>query len=73
MAEKKKKGFACMTPERVREIGRMGGRSAHAKGVAHQFTSDEAREAGKKGGKAPHVRRGKAPRAKEEAASGDQG
>ena len=40
-----------MTPERQREIARMGGKAAHAKGAAHEFTSDEARSAGSKGGK----------------------
>ena len=30
----------------------MGGRAAHAKGTAHEFSSEEAREAGRKGGRA---------------------
>ena len=30
----------------------MGGKAAHAKGTAHQFTSEEARAAGRKGGAA---------------------
>ena len=30
----------------------MGGRAAHQKGTAHEFTSEEAREAGRKGGRA---------------------
>ena len=45
-----KKGFASMTPERIREIAALGGRRAHEKGTAHRFTPDEAREAGKIGG-----------------------
>lgn len=45
-----KRGFAAMSPERQREIASMGGKAAHAKGTAHQFTSEEAREAGRKGG-----------------------
>ena len=45
-----KRGFAAMSPEKQREIASMGGKAAHAKGTAHQFTSEEAREAGRKGG-----------------------
>lgn len=41
-----------MTPERQREIASAGGRAAHAKGVAHEFSPDEARENGRKGGRA---------------------
>ena len=44
------RGFASMSAERQREIARKGGRAAHAKGTAHEFTSDEARSAGQKGG-----------------------
>jgi general stress protein YciG len=43
-----KRGFAAMNSERQREIASLGGRSAHASGHAHQFTSEEARAAGKK-------------------------
>jgi uncharacterized protein len=39
-----------MDPQRQREIASEGGRAAHLKGTAHQFTSEEAREAGRKGG-----------------------
>ena len=39
-----------MESSRQREIARKGGRAAHEKGTAHEFTSDEAREAGRKGG-----------------------
>lgn len=46
----KKRGFASLTPEKRREIASLGGRAAHAKGVAHRFTPAEAREAGRKGG-----------------------
>src|SRR6478735_10962942 len=45
-----KRGFASMDPTKQREIARKGGRAAHAKGTAHEFTSDEARSAGQKGG-----------------------
>lgn len=40
-----------MSPERRREVASQGGRVAHEKGGAHEFTSEEARLAGKKGGK----------------------
>jgi hypothetical protein len=41
-----------MDRAKQREIASKGGRAAHAKGTAHQFTSEEAREAGRKGGQA---------------------
>jgi general stress protein YciG len=44
------RGFASMSPEKQKEIARLGGRAAHEKGKAHRFNSDEARAAGKKGG-----------------------
>jgi general stress protein YciG len=44
------RGFASMDPERQRQIAREGGKAAHVKGTAHEFTSDEARNAGRKGG-----------------------
>ena len=47
-----KRGFASMDPTKQREIASKGGRAAHAKGTAHEFTSDEARVAGRKGGEA---------------------
>jgi general stress protein YciG len=46
----KNRGFASMSSSQQREIARKGGRAAHEKGTAHEFTSDEARNAGKKGG-----------------------
>jgi len=52
----KKRGFASMDPERQREIASRGGKAAHEKGTAHEFTSEEAKEAGRKGGKAAHRR-----------------
>jgi hypothetical protein len=52
--EKKKRGFAAMNPEQVRELARRGGVAAHRAGTAHEFTSDEARAAGRKGGLASH-------------------
>jgi general stress protein YciG len=46
----KSRGFASMNTDKQREIARKGGRAAHEKGTAHEFTSDEARAAGRKGG-----------------------
>jgi uncharacterized protein len=44
------RGFASMDPDRQRQIAREGGKAAHVKGTAHEFTSEEARNAGRKGG-----------------------
>src|SRR5215472_16498676 len=56
MAEKSRRGFAGMDPQKQREIASKGGKAAHAKGTAHEFTPQEAREAGRKGGQAAHER-----------------
>ncbi len=45
-----RRGFAAMDPARQREIASKGGKAAHAKGTAHEWSADEAREAGRKGG-----------------------
>jgi general stress protein YciG len=50
------RGFASMDPERQREIASHGGRAAHERGTAHEFTTEEARQAGSKGGKVAHQR-----------------
>lgn len=42
----KNRGFASMDPQRQREIASEGGKAAHQKGTAHEFTSEEARRAG---------------------------
>jgi uncharacterized protein len=47
---KSRRGFAGMDPEKQREIASKGGKAAHDKKRAHEFTADEARAAGKKGG-----------------------
>ena len=52
MANTSKRGFASMDAAKQREIASKGGKAAHAKGTAHEFTSDEARVAGRKGGEA---------------------
>jgi len=56
MAEKSRRGFAGMDSQKQREIASKGGKAAHAKGTAHEFTPAEAREAGRKGGQAAHER-----------------
>jgi len=48
---KGQRGFASMDPARRREIASTGGKAAHAKGTAHEWTSEEAREAGRRRGK----------------------
>jgi uncharacterized protein len=60
---KERRGFASMSPEKQREIASKGGRAAHQKGTAHEWSSDEAREAGRKGGMASRGGRGKLPTA----------
>lgn len=51
------RGFASMSPEKQREIASKGGKAAHRKGTAHQFTSEEAKVAGRKGGQASGLSR----------------
>jgi general stress protein YciG len=51
------RGFASMDPEKQRAIAKKGGRAAHEKGTAHEWTSEEARRAGRKGGLMSHQRR----------------
>jgi general stress protein YciG len=46
-----------MDAHRQKEIARKGGRAAHEKGKAHEFTADEARAAGRKGGEKVSVNR----------------
>ena len=54
---KEDRGFASMDRQKQREIASKGGKAAHQKGTAHEWTSEEAREAGRKGGMASHRRR----------------
>lgn len=58
---KARRGFASMSPEKQREIASKGGRAAHAKGTAHEWSSSEARDAGRKGGMVSRGGRGKLP------------
>ena len=43
-----KRGFASMDPEKQRQIASKGGKASHARGTAHEFTSEEASRAGRK-------------------------
>ena len=54
---KEDRGFASMDRAKQREIASKGGRAAHQKGTAHEWTPEEAREAGRKGGIATHQRK----------------
>jgi general stress protein YciG len=58
MAEVKKRrmGFAAMDLKTRRRIASLGGKAAHQRGTAHEFTSAEAHEAGRKGGRIAHQR-----------------
>jgi general stress protein YciG len=56
---KERRGFASMSPEKQREIASKGGRAAHEKGTAHEWTADEARSAGRKGGQVSRGGRGR--------------
>ena len=46
----KRRGFASMDKERRRAIASKGGKMAHAKGTAHEYTPESGRAAGRKGG-----------------------
>ncbi len=54
---KEDRGFASMDQTKQREIASKGGKAAHVKGTAHEWSSEEAREAGRKGGLASHRKR----------------
>ena len=64
---KEDRGFASMDRAKQREIASKGGKAAHQKGTAHEWTSEEARDAGRKGGIASHRRR------REQQGSGETG
>ena len=72
---KERRGFASMSPEKQREIASKGGRAAHEKGTAHEWTADEARSAGRKGGQVSRGGRGRLLATGDEAApaSGSDG
>ena len=55
------RGFASMDRDKQRDIASQGGRAAHVKGAAHEWTSEEAKAAGRKGG----IARGRRQRERE--------
>jgi len=55
-----------MERSKQRHIASKGGKAAHQKGTAHEWTSEEARAAGRKGGLASHH-----PKSEEPAPPGD--
>ena len=60
-----------MDRNKQREIASKGGKAAHQKGTAHEWTSEEAREAGRKGGMASHRRKQQQQPGEESANTGD--
>lgn len=56
-APRRPRGFGAMDPAVVSAIAKKGGIAAHARGTAHEFTSEEARAAGQKGGRVTHAKR----------------
>jgi general stress protein YciG len=61
-----------MDRTKQREIASKGGKAAHQKGTAHEWTSEEAREAGRKGGMASHRRKQEQTQSPEEQATSDR-
>lgn len=53
---KEDRGFASMDPQKQRAIASKGGRAAHERGTAHEWTPEQARVAGRKGGIMSHQR-----------------
>lgn len=53
----KRKGFATFSPEKRREVASRGGKAAHMRGTAHEWTHDEAVRAGQLGAKRKRERR----------------
>ena len=51
---KEDRGFASMDRGKQKEIASKGGKAAHQKGTAHEWTSDEARNAGRKPSTSQH-------------------
>ena len=49
-SDTEQRGFASMDPKKQQEIASKGGKAAHERGTAHEFSPDEARDAGHKGG-----------------------
>lgn len=59
--KKQHRGFAAMSPETRQRISSLGGKAAHAKGTAYEFSSEEARVAGRKGGLALQKKNAEGP------------
>ena len=70
---KEDRGFASMDRSKQREIASKGGKAAHQKGTAHEWTSEEAREAGRKGVMASHRRKQQQQQGGESGESGGGG
>ena len=66
------RGFASMDRNKQREIASKGGKAAHQKGTAHEWTCEEAREAGRKGGMASHRRKQDQPGEEDSAGSASE-
>jgi general stress protein YciG len=64
--EKEYRGFASMDRKRQLEIASKGGKAAHAKGTAHEWTVEEAVSAGRKGGQISRGGRGRVTKPTEE-------
>jgi general stress protein YciG len=60
-----------MDRNKQREIASKGGKAAHQKGTAHEWTSEEAREAGRKGGMASHRRKQQQPQPNDQSTMGN--
>ncbi len=58
---KQRRGFASMSSEKQRLIASKGGRAAHQKGTAHEWSPQEAQTAGRKGGQISRGGRGRLP------------
>jgi general stress protein YciG len=56
------RGFASLTKEQRSAIARLGGKAAHVKGTAHEWTREEAQHAGRKGGTISRGGRGRDPK-----------
>lgn len=44
----RKRGFALLDAEKMKDVASLGGRTAHAAGRAHKFTPEEARAAARR-------------------------
>ena len=71
LVAKEDRGFASMDRSKQRDIASKGGKAAHQKGTAHEWTSEEAREAGRKGGMASHRRKQEQQEQQQQTPEGD--